>query len=97
MKLILTPTGTTAITGTGAKLTGKRALAGPRPAAIRATILTMASEARAAAHRFAPAGHDRPVELATDVVETEPVEPEGVAREPVVQRRPAMSPPTVAF
>ena len=26
---------------------------------------------------FTPAGRDRPVELATDVVETPPVEPEG--------------------
>jgi hypothetical protein len=26
---------------------------------------------------FTPAGHDVPVELATDVVETPPVEPEG--------------------
>ena len=34
-------------------------------------------EAVPATIEFTPAGHDRPVELATDVVETPPVEPEG--------------------
>ena len=34
-------------------------------------------EAVPATIEFTPAGHGRPVELATDVVETPPVEPEG--------------------